>query len=170
MTKKTKFENGSRPTSERFPRLDSAALGKAIEAQRQELSHTFAVVHSNAKLLHESYRFEVGEADLGYCCEGLCMILKEVIAALEPLWQASTSESSADRMTLAKTLEAQRQVLFRAHAIAELIRQRLAAHDFREHDDADLGLVFASIERTLDRVLTALEPLSLGLPTPGVDD
>jgi hypothetical protein len=170
MAKKTKLVNGSRPTTERYPRLEPAALGKAIEAQRQELSHTFAMVHSNAKLLHQSYRFEIGEADLAYCCEGLCMILKEVIAALEPLWRASTSKNTADRRTLAKTLEAQRQVLFRAHAIAELIGQGLAAHNLREHDDADVGIVFASIAGTLDGVLAAIEPLSLGLLTPSVDD
>lgn len=164
MAKKTGPRNGSQPTRERYPRLDAAALAKAIEAQRQELSHVLAIVHSNGELLHEAYRFERGEPDLGYCCDVVCTMLRRVISALRPLGQASRDGSAADRVTLAKALETQRQVLFRAHAVAELIRLRLEAHDFRQQNDADLGVVFASINQTLDRILTALEPLCLGLP------
>lgn len=169
MAKKTKPINGSQPTRERHPRLDAAALAKAIEAERQALSHALAIVHSNGELLRESYRFERGEADLGYCCDVVCTMLKRVIAALRSLGQAPRSGSAADRMTLAKALEVQRQVLFRAQAVAELIRLRLEAHDFRQRNDADLGVIFASIDQTLDRTLTALEPLCLGLPIPHFD-
>lgn len=169
MAKKTRPINGSQPIRERYPRLEAAALAKAIEGQRQELSRALAIVHSNGELVHEAYRFECGEADLGYCCDVVCTMLRRVISALRPLGQTPRAESAADRMTLAKALEAQRQVLFRAQAVAELIRLRLETHDFRQHNDADLGVVFASINQTLDRTLTALEPLCLGLPIPHFD-
>lgn len=169
MAKKTKRINGSRPTRERRPRLDAAALAEAIESQRQELSHALAIVHSSGELLHESYRFERGESDLGYCCDVICTMLKGAIVALQLLGQSARAGSAADRMTLAKALEAQRQVLFHAQAVAQLIRLRLEAHDFRQRNDADLGVVFASVDQALDRTLTALEPLCLGLPIPSFD-
>lgn len=76
---------------------------------------------------------------------------------------------ATDCMTLARALEAQRQVLFRAQAVAELIRLHLEEHDFRQHNNADLSVVFGPIDQTLDRTLTALEPLCLGLPIPGLN-
>jgi hypothetical protein len=164
MTKKTK-PSDSNP--------DSGDVAKVIEAQLQALSHALAIVHSIGKLLHESYRFDHSEPDLGYCCDVLRTMLGEVIADLKALLQRLGAESAPEGMQLASALEARRQPLFRAQALAKLIGLRLQTQDFDEHKDPDLCLTFASVDQTLDRALSELEPLCLGLPIPvfgGQDD
>lgn len=60
---KNKDTNASGSTNERQA-PSPEALAQAIDARRQHLSEVRAIVHSNANLLHENYRFELGEADL----------------------------------------------------------------------------------------------------------
>ena len=163
MAKKDK--QGSEPSSERqLPSLKTVA--KAIEAQRQHLAQLQAIVGTNANLLHESYRFEVGEADLGYCADVVRDMLGQIIAALEPLTIAPEQDGPPrDPMTLAHTIEAPRQQLFRAQAVAEAIENLMQAHQF-EKGEANLRVVFHAIVEMMEKAISALEPLHLGLPIP----
>lgn len=88
-------------------------MAQAIETQRQQLSQIRALVDSQANLLHESYRFEVDEADLGNCCDVVRDMLERIITALESVTRALAAESApAEPMRLAHAIEAPRQELF----------------------------------------------------------
>lgn len=125
-----------------------------------------AIVHSNANLLHESYDFEIGEADLGYCWDVVRDMLGRIIAALDPLSVAPGSEGTpADPMMLAHAIEAPRQQLFRAQAIAQAVANLMRAHVFGDRE-ADLGVVSEAVVQMLEDAIAELEPLQLGLPIP----
>lgn len=160
-----KHKHGSEPSSERqLPSLKTVA--KAIEAQRQHLAQLQAIVCTNANLLNESYRFEVGEADLGYCADVVRDMLGQVIAALEPLAIAPEQDGPPrDPMMLAHKIEAPRQQLFRAQAVAKAIANLMQAHQF-EKGEANLRVVFHAIAEMMEKAISALEPLHLGLPIP----
>lgn len=163
MAKKDK--QGSQPASERqLPNLKTVA--KAIEAQRRDLAQLQAIVHTNANLLNEAYRFERGEADLGYCADVVCDMLGKIIGALEPLTIAPEQDGPPrDPMTLAHKIEAPRQQLFRAQAVAQAIENLMQAHQFEE-GEANLSVVFHAFVEMMEKAISALEPLRLGLPIP----
>lgn len=163
MAKKDK--HGSEPSRERpLPSLKIVAT--AIEAQRQHLAQLQAIVGSNANLLHESYRFEVGEADLGYCADVVRDMLGQIIAALEPLTIVPEQDGPlSDPMTLAHKIEAPRQQLFRAQAVAQAIENLMQTHQF-EQGEANLTVVFHAIVEMMEKAISGLEPLHLGLPIP----
>jgi len=125
-----------------------------------------AIAHSNARLLHESYDFEIGEADLGYCAGVVCDILGRVIGALEPLTIAPGQDRPPpDPMKLAHEIDAQRQALFRAQAVAQAIENLMQTHQVEE-GEPNLSVVFSSIVEMMDTAISELEPLTLGLPIP----
>lgn len=169
MTESTDPQDAARLRQKRYPQLDTCGLAKVIEAHCRELDGALAIVHANAELLHESYRYEDGEPDLGYCCDVVRAMLKDIVIALIALTRTFKADSHADRIQLAKTLETRRQTLFQVQALAKLIGYRLRTHDFGEHNAPDLSLTFASVDQTLDKALNALEPLCLGLPIPVFD-
>jgi hypothetical protein len=165
MARKSKPINGSRPGKDRPSQLDAPALMQVVEGQRQAIRHAMEIVRSNAELLHELYRFEMDEADLGYCCDVVWTILRGIVASLQPLGRMTKAGSDGlDRTALANALDEQRQWLFRAQAVARLTGLTLKTYDFREDEDADLGAIFDSIDETLENAATILEPMSLGLP------
>lgn len=63
---------------------------------------------------------------------------------------------------LEATLEDQRQQLFRAHAVVRATAGLCRVHH-QKHGEADLSYVLAAADKTIDDVITDLEPLSLGL-------
>lgn len=127
---------------------------------------TRELVHSQAILLHEAYEYDIGEADLAYCCEVVRDMLDEIIATLEPLSVAPDAGTRpADPMVLARTIEAPRQPLRRAQAVAEAVENLMRAHQFGARE-ADLRRVMETIVQRLEQVISALEPLNLGLPIP----
>lgn len=162
---KNKDRKASAPTKERQV-LSPEALARAIDAQRQRLKEVWAIVHSNANLLHESYHFEIDEADLGYCCDVVRDMLGRVITTLEPLSVAPGPDSTpADPMALAHAIEAPRQQLFRAQAVAQAVVNLMRDHEFGDHE-SDLRVVLSAVVDMLERVIADLEPLHLGLPIP----
>jgi hypothetical protein len=165
MSNDTQDTNGAEPANER-PLPTIKTLAKAIEAQRQHLAQVRAIVHSNADLLHETYRFEVGEADLAYCADVVCDMLGRVIAALEPLTIAPEQDRPPpDPMKLAREIEAPRQDLFRTQAVAEAIANLMQTHQFEE-GEANLRIVFSTVVEMMETAISELEPLTLGLPIP----
>ncbi len=163
MAKKDKHR--SKPSSARqLPSLKTVA--KAIEAQRSHLAQVQAIVHANANLLHESYRFEAGEADLGYCADVVCDMLGCVMAALEPLTIVPGQDGPPDDpMALAHKIEAPRQQVFHAQAVAQAIENLMQTHQFEE-GEANLSVVFSAVVEMMETAISELEPLRLGLPIP----
>jgi hypothetical protein len=158
--------NGSNP-SRRRPA--AATLANSLGTLREHVSRTRAVVHSAAQLLHESYQYEVDEADLGYCCDVIRDMLERVTKALQPLIPVSeVARRLGDPLSLAAAIELQRQVLFRAQAVARAVATLLRAHPVGPRD-ADLGPSFVSIDSTLEWVISEIEPLHLGLPIPRIE-
>lgn len=165
MSHDTQDTNGAEPSNER-PLPSLKTLAKAIAAQRQQLARAQAIVHSNARLLHESYRFEIGEADLGYCADVVGDMLGRVIAALEPLTIAPGQDRPPrDPLKLARKIEVSRQELFRAQAVAQAIENLMQTYQFEE-GEANLSVVFSGIVEMMETAISALEPLHLGLPIP----
>jgi hypothetical protein len=121
-------------------------------------------VYSAARLLHQSYSYEIGEAHLGYCCDVIADMLQQVTTALQSLILASEVACHLDNSSaLAVTIESSRQALFRAQAVAQAVATILRAHKFGPLE-ADLRDVLTSIDDTLERVISEIEPLHLGLP------
>lgn len=156
---------GASASDERQP-PSPEALARAIEAQRQELMQTRELVHSQAILLHETYGYDIGEADLGYCCDVVRDLLDRILATLEPLSVPSAvGIGPADPMRLAHLIEAPRQVLFRAQAVAQAIENLMRAHQFHARE-GDLRRVMGTIVQRMEQAISALEPMYLGLPIP----
>lgn len=165
MSNDTQDTSGAEPSNER-PLPSLATLAKAIEVQRQQLARVQAIVHSNARLLHESYDFELGEADLGFCADVVRDLLGRVIVALGPLTIAPEQDRPPpDPMKLAREIDAQRQALFHAQAVAQAIENLLQTHQFNE-GEANLRIVFSAVVEMMDTAISELEPLTLGLPIP----
>lgn len=152
------------PSNERTP-PSSEALAQAIESQRQQLTEIRAIVDSQAKLLHETYDFEIGEADLGYCCDVVRDMLERINATLGSLVVELQSRRPLAPMALAHLIEAPRQELFRAWGVASAVENLLRAHQLEAYE-ADLRTVMVTVVRMMDDVLAAIEPLTLGLPIP----
>lgn len=140
-------------------------LAQAIEMQRQQLKQIHALVHSQANLLNETYRFEVGEADLGYCCDVVRDMLERINATLGSLVVELKSRRPLAPIALAHSIETPRQELFRAQAVAEAVENLMRTHEF-EQGEADLRTAMVTVVRMMDDVLTAIEPMTLGLPIP----
>lgn len=156
---------GASASGERQP-PSPEALARAIETQREELMQTRELVHSQAILLHETYGYDIGEADLGFCCDVVRDLLDRVLATLEPLSVPSAvGNGPADPMRLARLIEAPRQVLFRAQAVAQAIENLMRAHQFHARE-GDLRRVMETIVQRMEQAISALEPLNLGLPIP----
>ncbi len=165
MSNDTQDPNGTAPSNKR-PLPSLATLAKAIDAQRQQLARVQAIVHSNARLLHESYDFEIGETDLACCADVVRDLLGRVIAALKPFTLAPEQDSPPpDPMKLARKIEALRHDLFRAQAVAQAIENLTRTHPFEE-GEPNLSVVFSAIVEMMDTALSELEPLTLGLPIP----
>lgn len=156
---------GASASDERQP-PSPEALARAIETQRQELGQIRELVHSQAILLHETYEFDIGEADLGYCCDVVRDLLDRILATLEPLSVPSAvGNRLADPMLLARMIEAPRQVLFRAQAVAEAVENLMRAHQFHARE-GNLRRVMETIVLRMEQAISALEPFNLGLPIP----
>lgn len=59
-------------------------LQEVIDSQRRQLFVAQAVARTVARLLRETYDFEVGEPDVAYALEAVDQILDDVAAALDP--------------------------------------------------------------------------------------
>lgn len=165
MSNDTQDMNGAEPPKER-PLPSLKTLAKAIDAQRQHLARVQAIAHANARLLHESYDFEIGEADLACCADVVRDMLGRVITTLKPLTFAPEQDRPPpDPMKLAREIDAQRLELFRAQAVAQAIENLLQTHRFEE-GEPNLSVVFSTIVEMMDTALSELEPLTLGLPIP----
>lgn len=144
----------------------AAELAQAIEAQRRRIHEIRAIVDAQAKLMHETYDFEVGEADLGHCCDVVRDLLDRTNATLGSITlELLKSRRAYAPMTLAHLIEAPRQELFRAWSVASAIANVLRARK-SEEDTADVQTVLLTLVRMMDDVLEAVEPLTLGLPIP----
>lgn len=147
--------------------LDSGKLGLDLQERCRLLAHIRAMVHSQATLLHESYNFDAGESDWGYCCDVGRDLLNRSIGTLQPLsLELSVAESPlSNPMRFARAIEAIRQQLFRAHAVLHAVSDLMRTHEFAEHE-ANLAIVMRMIVESLDEQISLLEPMNLGLPIP----
>ena len=156
--------NGSIPS--RRSLTDAAALANAIKSERVRLTQAQAVVHSVTQLLHESYSYEIGEADLGYCGDVVGDMLQSANTTLQSLILASdVARQLRNPRALAVTIESSRQTLFRAQAVARAVATVIRGHKFGPLE-ADLRDVFTSLDDTFEQVISGIEPLHLGLPIP----
>lgn len=164
-------ENINRPTTSaarRGPRSRTPpgpqSLAAAIELQHQRVIQIRALVESQGKILHESYEFDPQEADLGFCCEGVSIVLSSVIASLQRVAVSPEAITPSDPLALARAINAPRMELFAAQASAQAIENLMRDYDFG--DEADLHVVMGSIADQLGEVTQAIEPEKLGLPNP----
>jgi hypothetical protein len=156
--------NGSIPS--RRTLTDAAALANAIKSERAHLTQAQAVVRSVTQLLHESYSYEIGEADLGYCGDVIGDMIQSANTTLQSLILASdVARQLRNPRALAVTIESSRQTLFRAQAVARAVATIIRGHKFGPLE-ADLRDVLTSIDDTIERVISGIEPLHLGLPIP----
>lgn len=141
----------------------SVEVAQAIESQRRRLNEIRAVIDSQAKLIHETYDFEVGEADLGHCCEVARDILERVTATLGLIAVELLKPNRAYvPIALAHQIEVPRQELFRAMSVASAMENLLRLHHAEEHY-RELRTIMMTLVRMMDEVIEAIEPLSLGL-------
>jgi hypothetical protein len=146
--------------------LNPEELGFQLEVRRQRLVQIRAMVHSQANILHESYNFDVGESDLGNCCDVGCDLLNRSIATLEPL-RDSLSEGCAPKepLRLSCIIEGVRQQLWRAESVLRAVANLMRSHEFAD-PEANLKMVMDTALEMLDDQISELEPLNLGLPVP----
>lgn len=177
MAKKTfKRTGGRKPSRKLAPArkclpLDAETLAKAIEVQRQPLCKTQAIARAAATRLIATCDFALGEPVLGYCLNVIEEIVGRVAIALKPVNLLPAPDGQVlDTYGLAKAIDAQREQLFRAQAVAQTVAALLRATENTDRAEPDVCAVLNVIDETLDKALTALEPLCLGLPAPDFDD
>jgi hypothetical protein len=93
-------------------------------------------------------------------------MLERIITALGSVTRALAAESArAEPMRVAHAIEAPRQDLFRAQAVARAIENLLRTHELSKHE-ADLRAAMEESVQLMEDVLSAIEPLNRGLPIP----
>lgn len=151
--------------------VDAETLAKAVEAQRQPLRKTQAIARSLATRLIATGAFALGGPVLGYCLKVIEEIVGPVTIALKSVNLMPTADDQVlDTPGLAKAIDAQREQLFRAQAVAQTVAVLLRAAENTDRAEPDVCAALNVIDETLDKALTALEPLCLGLPIPDFED
>lgn len=146
--------------------LSPDELGFQLEVRRQRLVQIRAMVHSQANIFHESYNFDVGESDLGYCCDVVCDLLNRSTASLEPLCDSLREAGEPkEPLRLSRIIEGIRQQLWRSEAVLQAVANLMRSRKFTE-PEANLKMVMDTILEMLDDQISELEPLNLGLPVP----
>jgi hypothetical protein len=172
MSKKTSKATTTAVAKQRTRRnachVNAKTLATAIDAQRHHLRKTGTIARSLATRLIETCDFVPGEPVLGFCLRVIEEILARANAVLDPAKLLPPSGGEPlDSMRLAKSVDGQREQLFRAQAVAQAVACLLLATDESEQAELDVHVVVSAIDRVLEEVITALEPLNLGLPIPG---
>lgn len=134
----------------------------ALDNVRRQLQQAGATARGTAPSIHQSCDFESDQPDFGCLCELVAELIESVASKL-----VVVSVLQARSLGLAIAIEAQRRRLRRTRAVLCSMTYFLRTAPLP--GAPNLLVVLSSLTATCQSVLTALDPVALGLPIPAPD-